>query len=303
MVTPPFLKAGDRIGIVATARRIDRDAIEAATRILASWNLVPVLSPYLFSENHSYMAGNDEERLSGIQNMLDDPSIKAIICARGGYGTTRIIDRLSFQKFLHFPKWIVGFSDITALHIRLGKLNVESIHGIMPILFDRPESKDSVDSIKDVVFGTRNKIQASAHLQNRPGKGSGALIGGNLSLLVDALGTKDDFNCDGKILVIEEIDEYLYKVDRMMVHLKRSGKLAQLSGMVVGHFTFIKDSDLPFGESFTDIIEYHCQDYDFPIGFNFPTGHECPNLAWIQGAEATLNVTPSGSEILYTNVS
>lgn len=297
MIAPPFLKPGDRIGIVATARKINPEDIQAARQIFESWGLVVVLSPYLFSDKHAYLAGDDQQRLAGIQDMLNDPTINAIISARGGYGTTRIVDDIDFTAFQNHPKWVVGFSDITALHLNLTSIGIQSIHGVMPILFDKEDAKESIESLRNILFGNTTQIIASHDVNNRPGKAIGPLIGGNLSLLVDALGTKHEPDTSGKILVIEEIDEYLYKVDRMMVQLKRSGKLENLAALIAGHFTDIKESTLSFGETFQDIIRYHTREYHFPIAFKFPIGHEQPNLAWIEGANSNLLVASDHAEL------
>jgi len=290
MIRPPYLKPGDRIGIVATARKVNLEDLHTARSVFEEWGLIVVLSPYLFSTKHEYLAGEDVERLAGIQQMVNDPSIKAIVSARGGYGTTRILDQIDFTEFHKHPKWIVGFSDITALHLKMLAMGVQSVHGTMPILFGKHDSKESVESLKKALFGSAITIKAKQNSRNKPGIGEGRLIGGNLSLLVDALGSRNDPDTKNRILVLEEIDEYLYKVDRMIVQLKRAGKLDHLAGMVVGHFTDIKDSDLTFGESVEDIIRYHTRDAHFPIGFNFPVGHENPNIAWIEGATARLVV-------------
>jgi muramoyltetrapeptide carboxypeptidase len=292
MIIPPYIKPGDRIGVVATARKINRESIETARSTFENWGLVPVLSPYLFSENHSYLAGDDKERAIALQSMLDDPTLRAIICARGGYGTTRILDSLNFTEFIKHPKWIIGFSDVTALHLQLASLGVQSVHGIMPVLFEKEESAASLESLASILFGRPWKIHANPSVSNKPGIGSGNLLGGNLSLILDSLGTSHAPDTRGKILVIEEIEEHLYKIDRMMVQLKRASKLQDLAGLAIGYFTDIKDSELPFGETYQEIIRYHTREYSFPVAFDFPTGHENPNMAWVHGGEAVLKVTP-----------
>jgi muramoyltetrapeptide carboxypeptidase len=260
--------------------------------------LISVLSPYLFNNGeHSYLAGTDDQRLAGIQQMLDDPTIRAVICARGGYGTTRIVDRIDLTALKKNPKWIIGFSDVTALHLQLAFEEIQSIHGIMPVLFDREESMPSLKSLQSILFGEKFELKANHDISNKPGKAAGQLIGGNLSLIVDSIGTLHEVETNGKILIVEEIDEYLYKIDRMIVQLKRAGKLEKLAGLVVGYFTDIKDSDLPFGEDYKDIIRFHTREYGFPIGFNFQTGHENPNFAWVQGAIASLQVADDGSKL------
>lgn len=297
MINPPFLKPGDKIAIVAPARKVFPGDIEAARKTFQSWGLMVVESPYLFSHEHTYLAGTDQHRLLGLQQMLDDPTVNAIVSARGGYGTTRIVDRLDFSKFKNHPKWIVGFSDITALHLKMATLGFESIHGIMPILFNRADVGDSVESLRKALFGEVIEITALKDVNNKPGTASGKLIGGNLSLIADSLGTKHQIDTIGKILVLEEIDEYLYKVDRMIVQLKRAGLFSHLTGLVVGHFTDIKNGELPFAESVVEIIKYHTTEFNFPVGFYFPIGHQQPNLAWINGGEATLTISYEGSSL------
>ncbi len=298
MIKPRFLKRGDKIGIVAPGRKVKSVQIETAIQIFETWGLHVVLAENIFSNDHSYLAGTDDQRLSDFQTMLDDASIKAMICARGGYGSTRILDQLDFRSFQKAPKWIAGFSDITAFHLKLSCLNVASIHSTMPILFSESESADSVESLRKIIFGDPQNFAIESHPSNRTGKAAGQLIGGNLSLLVDSIGTSNEIQTEGKILIIEEIDEYLYKLDRMMVQLKRAGKLENLNGLIIGHMTDIKDTELSFGERVEEIIHNHTSSH-FPIAFNFPTGHENPNLAWMQGAIAELDVTTQGVSLNY----
>ncbi len=190
MIKPPYLKPGDRIGIVAPGRKVTPDDIEAAINILESWKLQIVLAKNVFSSDHSYLAGTDGQRLSDVQSMLDDESMSAVICARGGYGSTRILDQLDFTSFLKNPKWIVGFSDVTAFHLKLSQLNVMSIHSTMPILFSQTESSDSIESLRRILFGEPQPFLVEPHSSNRIGKARGQLIGGNLSLLLDSMSRK-----------------------------------------------------------------------------------------------------------------
>jgi len=231
--------------------------------------------------------------------MLDNPSIKAIINARGGYGSTRIIDRLDFTEFKKNPKWIIGFSDITAIHLKLQSMGYQSLHATMPIFFTKPNALESLLSLKSFLFADDHAIHFHTTNNNRHGRGEGKLIGGNLSLITDSIGTPSEVMTDGKILVIEEIDEYLYKIDRMMVHLKRSGKLAKLSGLVVGHMTDLLDTEIRFGETYEQIILNHTREYDYPVCFNFPSGHDAPNLAWPSGAHARLEVTANNVDLYF----
>jgi muramoyltetrapeptide carboxypeptidase len=297
MNTPPFLKPGDKVGILATARRIKPEDITRAVEIFREWGLEVELSPNLVSTEHSYLAGTDEQRATALQLFIDDPSINAVFCARGGYGTTRIIDQIDFSQYIKSPKWIIGFSDVTALHLRIFALGSKSIHGVMPVLFSKTESASSIESLRKALFGQLLEITAGENKNNKVGTAQGKLVGGNLSLLVDSLGTPDELRSEGKILVIEEVDEYLYKIDRMFVQLKRSKKLEKLAGIVVGHFSEIKDTELPFGESFEEIIRFHTREFNYPIGFNFPIGHLNPNYAWISGGDSLLEVTEKGSTL------
>lgn len=299
MIRPPFLHAGDKIGIVAPGRKVSAADVDPAVELFTSWPLEVVLAKNLFSTDHSYLAGTDDQRLADLQAMLDDPSIKTIVCARGGYGSSRFLDRLDFTGFQKDPKWIAGFSDVTAIHLKLFRLGYQSIHATMPILFTKTGSIESVISLKKMLLGEQPVLQAGASPFNRPGGSEGKVVGGNLSLVVDALGTPTEPDTNGAILVIEEIEEYLYKIDRMMIHLKRAGKLKNLAGLVVGHMTNILDSELRFGETVEEIIQHHTKEYNFPIAFRFPTGHENPNLAWISGGRAQLKVTTEMSRLTF----
>jgi muramoyltetrapeptide carboxypeptidase len=298
MISPPLLNKGDKIGITATGRKVSAKDVEIAYTFFRSWGLEVITAPNLHSNAHTYLAGSDAERLQDFQQLIDDPDIKAIVCARGGYGTTRILDQLDFTSLYKTPKWIIGFSDVTALHLKLFKLGIKSIHGTMPILFPKVENADSIESLKGSLTGESILISATSSKSNRLGKTTAPVIGGNLSLVVDAIGTSSDPDTNGKILILEEIDEYKYKVDRMFMHLKRSGKLDNLSGLIIGHMTDIKDSDLSFGETLEEIVLSKISQKNYPLAFNFPIGHQYPNLAWVHGSVMTLNVTDSESQLM-----
>lgn len=302
MIRPPFLEAGDKIGIVAPGRKVLRKDIEIAIQQIASWGLTVVLSKNLFSNDENYLAGTDDQRVADYQSMLDDHQIKAIINARGGYGSTRILDRIDFSTFKKNPKWIVGFSDVTAIHLKVHQLGFESIHGIMPIVFAKPNAIDSIASLKNHLFGIIPDIEFTSTFQNREGTAHGAAVGGNLSLIADSIGTSSDLNTDGKILILEEIDEYFYRMDRMIVHLKRAGKLKNLAGLVIGHITDPLDTELQFGRTFQEIILEHVKEFQFPVAFNFPSGHEIPNLSWTHGGAATLVVTSNQARINFNTL-
>ncbi len=297
--TPPLLKPGDRIAIVAPGRKTDRILIDRSVAILQDWGLQVLLSPNLFSSQHSYLSGTDQERLADLQHALDDPSISAILCARGGYGSTRILGSLDMSAAVERPKWLIGFSDITALHLRFLSERIKAIHATMPVLFSRPESLVSVESLRKLLFTGVAQLSAGPSANNKLGDSDGVCVGGNLSLIVDSLGTATEISTDNKILIIEEVDEYFYKVDRMLMQLKRAGKLAKLRGLVVGHMTDIKNGELTFALSVEEVILEAVAEYHFPIAFGLPTGHENPNLAWVQGGTASLSVNSSGSSIRF----
>jgi muramoyltetrapeptide carboxypeptidase len=298
MVQPPFLKNGDTVALVAPARKADAGHLEAAREIFHAWGLQVIVAKNISSESHPYLAGSDEERLEDLQSALNDPRVKCIFCARGGYGTTRIIDRLNFGDLSTRPKWIVGFSDITSLHLKLFGLGIKSIHGIMPVLFGSADSKTSLDSLRNTLFNGPGEIHAAASSYSRLGNAQGRIIGGNLSLLVDSLGTASDPDMTDCILVVEEIDEYRYKIDRMLTQLKRAGKLEALSALVVGQMTNIHESEREFSKTVEGLFLDAARDYSYPVVFGFPIGHELPNLAWVHGNLVRLESTASGARLI-----
>lgn len=302
MIIPPKLQPGDTVGIVAPSRKVTPAQMDAALIVLASWGLTVKAGNNIFSGSHNYLAGTDDERREDFQSMVNDPQVKAIFCARGGYGSTRIIDDIDFSSLKQTPKWVIGFSDITAFHLRLLSIGVASMHATMPIFFGREEAQSSVETIRKILFDGECIIGFPAATNNRPGRCSGEVLGGNLSLLVDALNTPSEPQTDGKILVIEEVDEYYYKLDRMFTQLRRTGKLKELAGLVVGHMTDMKNSDLDFGETVFEIVMHAVRDYNYPVAFSFPSGHSNPNDAWIQGATAGLEVSIDGSTLTYPSI-
>jgi muramoyltetrapeptide carboxypeptidase len=292
------LRPGDTVAIVAPARKIMPDEIAGAVRILREWGL-QVRVGQTVGASFRYFAGDDQLRLNDLQAVLDDPEIKAIFCARGGYGTTRILDRLNFSGFQTSPKWVIGFSDITALHCHLHQLGYESLHADMPLHFGKAGYEEAIESLRKLVFGEALSYRVLPHPLNQPGTATGFLIGGNLSLLHTVIGTRSDPDTRGRVLFLEDIGEYLYHLDRMLVHLNRSGKLAGLAGLIVGHMTDIKDNIYPFGQDALAIIHSHTAGYGYPICFGFPTGHEPANLALICGREVRLEVTAEEVSVGY----
>jgi muramoyltetrapeptide carboxypeptidase len=284
---PNYLKRGDKIGIVACARKISRDEILPAIDIFKSWGLETVLSTNLFNVDNQY-SGTDEERTKDLQTMLDDSSIKAIISARGGYGTMRIIDKIDFTNFKNNPKWIVGYSDITVLHSHINNFGIETLHATMPINFTK--NTEATETLRKSLFGENLNYITETNLKNKTGIAEGELVGGNLSLLYALTGSVSDIDTKDKILFIEDLDEYLYHIDRMMVNLKRAGKLSHLAGLIVGGMTDMKDNTIPFGTTTEEIILDAVKEYNYPVCFDFPAGHVDKNLALPLGRIAKLKV-------------
>jgi muramoyltetrapeptide carboxypeptidase len=292
MTTAPYLKKGDRIAIVSPARKISMEEMAPAIRMFTAWGLEVVEGEHLYA-SHAQFAGSDEQRKADMQRMLDDESIRAIVCARGGYGTVRIIDRLDFSRFVQHPKWIVGFSDVTVLHSHIHRhFNIETLHAIMPVNFkDKCESNPSLNSLHKALFGKELTYKFQGSELNRKGTCKGQLVGGNLSILYSLTNTNSDISTNGKILFIEDLDEYLYHIDRMMMNLRRSGKLEGLAGLVVGAMTKMHDNEVPFEKTAEEIIAQAVEDYPYPVCFHFPAGHQDDNRALILGREAGLEIS------------
>lgn len=291
MITPPYLKTGDKVAIIATARKVSYAEMEPSIAQLKSWGLKVLTGNYLTAESNQF-AGTDEERTADLQQMMDDPEVKAIFCARGGYGSVRIIDRLDFTHFIASPKWIVGYSDITVFHSHINKnFGIETLHGTMPINFPSDGFETpSTESLRKALFGEEINYRITSHPLNRRGTVSAEVIGGNLSMLYSLSGSSSDINTEGKILFIEDVDEYLYHIDRMMMNLKRAGKLSNLAALVVGGMTGMNDNTIPYGFTAEEIIASSVAEYDFPVCFNFPAGHQENNFALIMGRQADLTV-------------
>lgn len=298
MIVPAYIKPGSIIRIVSPAGRIKRKNVLPAVAWLENKGYKVKLGKHVFSQ-HFRFAGTDEERLDDLQEALDDPDCGAIICSRGGYGTIRIIDRLNFTNFLEHPKWLVGFSDITVLHCCLNNYGVPTIHGIMPRYFFDEEGKatENLLSLMKLLTGENTQYLIPHSEFNRPGKTSAELVGGNLSIITSLQGTFYDLDTDGKILFIEDIDEFLYHTDRMVHQLKLSGKLDNLAGLILGDFTDIKDNELPFGKTVREIISEAVEDCRYPVCFGFPAGHDKTNLALMFGREWKLNVNEQGTTL------
>jgi muramoyltetrapeptide carboxypeptidase len=265
--------------------------------LLESWGLTVVIGKSIGLEENQ-LAGNDEQRAADLQEQLDNPNIKAIWCARGGYGTVRVVDLVDFTQFKKSPKWLVGFSDVTVLHNHLNTMGYKSIHGIMPISLAKA-SKEAIESLRLSLFGQPLQYAIDPHPMNRLGKASGELVGGNLSILYSLLGSPSAIDCKDKILYIEDLDEYLYHIDRMMMNLKRNGCLESLKGIIVGSMTDMKDNDIPWGKNALEIIQDVTKQYSIPVIFNFPAGHIHDNRALILGNNVTIEVTENCSTVVF----
>ena len=300
MITiPPYLQKGDTIGIVAPAGFMPLEKINSCIDALGDWGYNVVLGDTVHSESTNYFSGDDATRAADLQAMLDNKEVKAILCARGGYGVSRIIDDLSFKKFSKHPKWIVGFSDITVLHAHLySNYKIATLHAPMAAAFNKQAHLSQfVQSLKDALSGEPALYRCDAHPLNREGEAEGPLVGGNLSLLTHLVGSASELPTKNKILFIEDIGEYLYNIDRMMLQLKRNGNLERLAGLVVGGFTEMKDTLRPYGSTAYEVINEMVKEYDYPVCFNFPVSHEPENYALKHGVPHTLIVYAFGTTL------
>ncbi|MBO7495082.1 MAG: LD-carboxypeptidase [Salinivirgaceae bacterium] len=297
MITPPPLQKGDSVGIVAPARFVGQENYAGICSTIESYGYNPVrgLTTHL---EHGIFAGTDDERSADLQQMIDNPEIRAIFCVRGGYGCVRMVDKVDFSGLLQSPKWIVGFSDITVLHAALSNLGIESVHGQMPVNFCKPMS--SVNELFNVLEGGRPNYVFNGD-GNRPGEAYSEVCGGNLSILCSLMGTPWQLDTNGKILFIEDVCEPLYRIDRMMQQLKAAGVLANLAGLVCGYFTDAEDSTPSFGLTANQIVMDAVSEYDYPVAFGFHAGHEQPNNPLIFGGEAHLSVNKSVSNLIFNN--
>lgn len=292
VIVPPYLKPGDTIGMICPSGYMPLDKAQKCIDVLQQWGFKVQVGKTLGNQNN-YFSGTDEERLHDLQMMLDDENIKAIFCARGGYGLSRIIDDVDFSSFIKKPKWIIGYSDISLLHAHVySNFNIASLHAPMAAVFNEmDESEKYIYSIRNSLIGKHQTYEVASHHLNRNGNCKGELIGGNLALLAHIIGTKSDINTKHKILFIEDIGEYKYSIDRMLMQLKRANKLNALAGLIVGSFTEIKDTTISFGKKIEEIIFNAVKEYNYPVCFDFPVGHVKENYALKVGVLYKLNVS------------
>ena len=289
---PPYLKKGDTIGITCPAGYMAKDKAQTCIDTLQQWGFEVMVGKTLGSNSTNYFSGTDEERLNELQAMLDDDSIRAILCGRGCYGVGRIIDQLDFTRFKKKPKWIIGFSDITVLHAHIyASFKIASLHSPMAAAFNGDGYKNEfIGSLHKAIIGKKANFKCAAHPFNKQGTASGELVGGNLTLLTHLIGTPSDIKTPNKILFIEDIGELIYGADRMLYQLKRSGKLQGLAALIVGRFTDMKDTDRPFGKSIEEVISDVVKEYNYPVCFNFPVSHEKENYALKVGGSYDLKI-------------
>ena len=296
---PPYLNPGDTIAITCPAGYMPAEKAATCIETLLQKGYKVIAGETLGSNSKTYFSGTDEERLNEMQGFLDDKNIKAILCGRGGYGTGRIIDKLCFKKFIKNPKWIIGFSDITVMHTYLySNYKIASLHAPMAAAFnDEGFKNEYIGSLLAALRGEKGNYKSVHHPMNRVGEAKGKLIGGNLSLLVNSIGTLSDFETKNCILFIEDIGEQLYNMDRMLYQLKRAGKLDKLAGLIVGGFTDVTDTERPFGKNMYEIVNDIVSEYNYPVCYDFPVSHGKENVTLKQGVKYKLTVNESGSEL------
>ena len=294
MIIPKYLQPGDTIGIIAPARKISEKEIYPFYELISSWKLNYINGKHLFGEYNQY-SGTDEERAADFQDMLENPEVRAIICARGGYGTIRILRHIDFSGFERDRKWLAGFSDITVLHSYFNNfLGTESLHSLMPLNYKPGINDNAAESLRKALFGEKNDFSTELNKYNRYGCFTGEITGGNLSILSSLNGTNLFPDMKKKILFIEEVDEYLYHIDRMMQNFLYSGVFNKIGGLIVGAFSDLSDNDIPFGSNHYELIYETIEKYEFPVIFDFPSGHINNNMTLIFGREMQLMVDENG---------
>jgi len=294
---PDFLKHGDRVALIATARHAKAEEIQKGVAYLESWGLEVVKADNLF-EQHFIFAGTEGARRHALQKAIDDPSVKAIFCLRGGNGTHRLIDFIHLKNLKKHPKWIIGYSDVTVLLNHVAQYRIPSIHGPMPFTMHKEEEQQGATVLKELLFGKLPEYTFPPHELNQQGIAEGKLIGGNIAVLHSLISTASDITWKNKILFLEEVDEYVYNLDRMLYHFSRTGRMKGLAGLIVGHLT-IKDNPDPFGLSPEEVIARVVKPYKIPLAFSFPAGHELPNMPLVIGAKARLEVTAEKSMLTF----
>jgi muramoyltetrapeptide carboxypeptidase len=299
-IQPEYLRPGDEVAIVSPSFFIDENKLVEAVAFLEKWGLKVRVGKYAAMRSGPF-AGSDEERFSDLQEMTNDPSIKAVFCSRGGYGVSRIISRIDFSPLKKNPKWYIGFSDITVLHLWLNEVcGIVSVHGEMPLNYNNEaKSQRTFSTLKDSLFGKPCKIEWEGSRLREKGA-SGELTGGNLSMIYSLSGTSAGLSPEGKILFIEEVGEYYYHIDRMIISLKLAGKLNGLSALIIGGMSKLEEAKVPWGRTIEETISDLVKEYDYPVFFNFPAGHVPDNCAFYIGKNAKISVKGSKTILEYT---
>lgn len=295
MITPPLLQENDKTIIIAPSGKVPLGGVKSAISALNSWGLQVIIGKCVHT-SHGVFSGTDNDRFVELQEAIDDPTIKFVMCARGGYGLTRFVDKLNFDKFKKSPKWLVGFSDITAFHLASYKNKILTIHGPMGTSFARSGAEESLTNLKNILFQGKSTLEVDKK-QIREGTGVGQLVGGNLSLICESIGTPTEINTNGKILVLEDVGDYYYRIDRMLNQLARANKFNNLSGLVMGSFTDLQKGDTSFIESVNDMIIRITSDVNFPIATSMPIGHEPQNTPFVHGADYKLEVKNNSARL------
>ena len=299
MIQPPALNPGDLIYITAPAKITDPKTVFFAKEYLEKKGFKVLVSAHCFG-SHNYFSGTDEERMLDLQFGMDHPDVRAILCARGGYGSIRLVDRINWANMLREPKWLIGFSDITVFHHRLNKLGVQSIHGSMPINFEK-NTEAALTSLVNTLKGSWPQFLLPPNQSNKPGVAIGNLIGGNLSIVYSMLGTDDQYDFEDSILFLEDVGEHYYQVERMIFALGKAGVFEKTKGLIIGGMTELEDTDPPLGRSIEKIILEQLRFSNMPVIFNFPAGHIEDNRAIVFGKKVQLTVGEAEVKINYLN--
>jgi muramoyltetrapeptide carboxypeptidase len=301
---PPSLHPGDTVAIVCPAGYMTRERAQTCIDTLQQWGYTVKIGPTLGGASKNYFSGNDDERLADLQAALDNPDVRAILCGRGGYGLSRIIDRIDFSRFRQSPKWIIGYSDITVLHSHMeANFNIATLHAPMAAAFDDDGAEGPyVLSLRQALAGDKTAYTCSSHPFNRVGQATAPLTGGNLALRAHLAGSSSAVGTEGKILFLEDVGEYLYNIDRMLRQLKRSGRLDRLAGLLLGSFTELKDTSRPFGATAEEIILDCIKEFDFPVAYGFPLGHGRANVALKTSVPYELKVGAGQTSLTETDV-
>ena len=294
MIQPSHLKQGDLIGMVCPAGAIPLERVQTCVQTLEAWGYKVVLGKTVGSKHYTF-SGTDAQRAEDLQAMLDNPDVKAILCARGGYGLSKIIDQINFSKFIDRPKWVIGFSDITVLHAAIHQLGIASIHGPMAAAFNKGlEGAPYIQSEKDILEGRATHFKVGPHVSNQYGIETAPLVGGNLCLIAHLVGSKYSLDTKGKILFLEDIGEFHYNLDRMVIQMKNAGLFNDLAGLVLGCFSEMRDEPTDIGAGALEIIQSHVQAFNYPVCYEFPVSHGLPNYPIKEGAVYQLNIQANG---------